>query len=316
MKKTLTILLSAVVVIALLFAYALPASAAEVTVGEAGWVPNPALRTPSSYYYRTLVNYYGTNIKGTCSHVALASLLTFYDAHHNDRFVPESMDYPANDLNYGAPGTMYEGDESEIAFSDAGYVSYVNEFAPYSVHLYLISMALGMGMYGNNTPESYGLYEDQIYDLIVNYLDVTGGFTEDFSGSIVQMEFAGSGEESQQEMVNLIRDLLVEGKAVMCLNYRNSYDSNEHLSFNGEDGHCIIAYDCQVPSNPNKGNILVHTGYHNTTPGGAWARDTMAASGFSYIYAILWFDTSDVPHYCSDNYVGMCGCDFFEYASP
>ena len=316
MKKTLTILLSTVTVIALLFAYALPASAEIIFRDDAGWIPNPALGTPPSYYYRTLINYYGTNEKGTCAHVALSSLLTFYDSHHNDRFVPESMDFPIYTWDYGSPGTMYEGDESELDYSDAAYRNYVNSYAPYSTHLYLVSMAIGMGMYDSYAPASYGLYEDQICALLENYLNVTGSFSEDFSGSIVRMMYASGGSDSQDQIVSYMAELLAEGIPVMCLNYRNYSDSNENLAFNGTEGHCMIAYDCQNIDDPNKANILVHTGYHEIGRNNVWPRDTLAASGFDYIYAILWLDTSEVPHYCSDNYMDMCGCTAFEYENP
>lgn len=46
----------------------------------------------STYYFSQLKQNFGNNIKGSCTYVALAMLLSYYDSYWNDSIIPEGYD--------------------------------------------------------------------------------------------------------------------------------------------------------------------------------------------------------------------------------
>ena len=222
MKKTLNVLLSAVIIITLLFAYALPASAEEITLGAAMYKA-PVLNTNAALYYSQLINYFGYNVKGTCSHNALALLLTFYDTYHNDDYVHESLDYQAENELYGSPGTLYENDlyEEFVVQGGASYYNFIYQYSLSSLHLYLIELAMDMGLYEDENgvstlPEnpnavSLGLYEDQIIALLEEYLSRRHNSMCD--RTVVMHE--SCLDFSQDQLVRTIAEKIEQGIPVM-----------------------------------------------------------------------------------------------------
>ena len=316
MKRMFDVFLSVILIVILLFIYALQISAAEITFSRANYHA-PVMNTDVALYYSQLINYFGHNRHGSCAHNAMAMLLSYYDTFVNDNFVPTSMEMVGDTFEYGSPGTLYENDlyNSFVAEGRHSYREYIDTYSAYSLHLYLISMSIEKGFYGNSqslessnltTPVTYGLYEDQIIDILEDYLlDCTGTICGDAT-----VCYASSEEYTQSELVDMIADLLESDTPVMCLNYKLQSQSGNKLTFDGANGHCLIAYDCDNILNPTKQNIRVHTGWSSIS--GDQARNQYMLDGynsFDYIYSTIWINDSFVIHECSDNYYnGQCGC--------
>lgn len=91
-------------------------------------------------YFSNLKENIGNNSHGSCSYVALAMLISFYDSYWNDLFIPEEYDvepissfitYPSADFSFPSfyaesPGILFEPSNEVNSLSLNEYLLYVS----------------------------------------------------------------------------------------------------------------------------------------------------------------------------------------------
>lgn len=101
----------------------------------------------ASYYFNNLTENFGNNIKGSCTYIAFAMLLSYYDTYWDDTIIPENYDMITMlstnglELNVESPGIYTES--SSIAWSSmstANYYQAVEQYSNAHFHLKLIQM--------------------------------------------------------------------------------------------------------------------------------------------------------------------------------
>lgn len=82
----------------------------------------------SSYYFKNLTDNFGNNMKGSCTYIAFAMLLSYYDTYWDDTIIPESYDMITMlstnklGLNVESPGIYTEN--SSLVWSSMSTANY------------------------------------------------------------------------------------------------------------------------------------------------------------------------------------------------
>ena len=111
------------------------------------------LKNFTTYYFSQLTANFGENYVGTCSYVATAMLLSYYDTYWDDNIIPEIYDKPTDTFyinkslaeNIESPGIKHEGD-SEL--KGKKYEDVIKDSSNTFFHLELLRLGttvLGMG---------------------------------------------------------------------------------------------------------------------------------------------------------------------------
>ena len=155
------------------------------------------LQTYAAYYFSQLKENFGYNHKGTCSYVAVAMLLSYYDTYWDDSIIEQNIDGVTNEVwdvvenefditkplkdNEQSPGIRSEMDDvlylkymkglsSTEKLSDSDYDNFVLSNSNTYFHLELVRLGtqvLGM---------EYGIYPRHIVDLLDHYLYTYKGY--------------------------------------------------------------------------------------------------------------------------------------------
>lgn len=142
----------------------------------------------STYYYNNLINNFGNNIKGSCTYVALAMLLSFYDTYWNDSIIPENYDMismlSANELDTEVESPGIYTESSSLVYptmSDSAYYQIVEQYSSSHFHLKLIQIGKEQfGHYAFDTEEAAcGLTRSELIELMNYYLYDYMGFEND-----------------------------------------------------------------------------------------------------------------------------------------
>lgn len=116
-----------------------------------------------SYYFENLHNNIGNNTKGSCSYVALGSLLSYYDIFYNDDIIPNT--YTQNEVTRKFIEDEYVSNiDLTLCKESPGYTE--------DFHQFLIEIGDDLGYFqqdddGNKT---YGTNVEQIIEVLNNYL--------------------------------------------------------------------------------------------------------------------------------------------------
>lgn len=133
----------------------------------------------ASYYFNNLTENFGNNIKGSCTYIAFAMLLSYYDTYWDDTIIPENYDMITMlsndklDLNAESPG-IYTENRSLVwnSMSTANYYQVVEQYSNAHFHLKLIQM--GKEKFGQyqfeNSSSPCGLTYSELADLMNYYL--------------------------------------------------------------------------------------------------------------------------------------------------
>ena len=199
----------------------------------------------SSHYFSNLTDNFGSNIHGSCSFVAAAMLLTYFDTYWDDNIVDDS--YIAYSITPGPKTDDFIGIESPGAIPDPKYVgsgsiedykSFVESNAYRSLHFYL--MSLGSDMYPDVPNKNYGFAVSRTEELIAKYLvDIRGYSKRDFT-----LEY--TKREVNAQIKDWVIDRVKEGIPVFAaIDIPTGY-------------HAAIAYDYDDEA----GELYFHTGWH------------------------------------------------------
>lgn len=133
----------------------------------------------ATYYFKNLTENFGNNVKGSCTYIAFAMLLSYYDTYWNDMIIPENYDMITMlsnaelELNVESPG-IYTENSSLVwsSMSTADYYQIVEQYSNAHLHLKLIQM--GKEKFGQyRFDDSYspcGLTYSQLVELMQYYL--------------------------------------------------------------------------------------------------------------------------------------------------
>lgn len=237
----------------------------------------------SNYYFVNSIENYGRNVKGSCTQLALAQLLSFLDTYWDDSFVPEQyekhtyLENNAFDYTVDSPGIHREsydliGDLSTYDY----YWDIVDKYSDSYFHLFIIQIGYEQfGYYNfNDSIAPCALYGGQINNIADYYL-----YTYlDKARSDVSISYSDKSSDADREFI-------IE-------NVRNGIPVLVRAELK-EGGHAMVAYDYDV----NDDEIYFHAG---------WESDSRHYSEEQLDVIEYWDALSIIPntsHIHTDNYI-------------
>lgn len=296
----------------------------------------------ATYYYSSLITDFGNNSEGTCSYVAGAMLLSYYDNFLSDLFIEDNyetngeVDITNNVVTIEkSPGIIREPRWTVDAYPT--YSDYITEKADEYFHLELIRVA-------RDIEHSYTQYE------VGNFFDSLG-FEKLVNEKIYpNVNWAISIPELAQVLEEYLQLIdLDDAVTVHCVSYKDYWYQNQETadstirdmvvekvnqgipvvyagfyedSIFSWSGHALIAYDY----NPNTSSLVFHSGWNNSDR-------IIEENDVDFIYKeklfALWLeidstklshnnDPSNVNYNCSNDYIltegtaqtNVCMCSF------
>ena len=327
-KKTTAYLLTIILVFSSFFS--INAFAYNTESGETRYNENCA-----TYYFTELIDGFGTNSEGTCSFVASAMLLSYYDSFWNDEIISNVYEENGSWMHtfwgfrvIDSPGIKKE---PQWVKNDtySTYGEYIDAYADDYLHLELLRMAKDdlnyfysdfaegvMDLFGNLKVVNNYYYSSvkwsisipQAQELLQHYLEERG---------IGNNKIAVNCLSYRDIMEELSDDLSEEEKANIAdeeirqqvINKVNSgvpvvYAGFEQDSFGNWSGHALVAYDYDSAND----ELIFHSGWNDSD---RILREGDIAFSFSEHLYMMWFDVNDInyPHACSYNYNFAMGQD-------
>lgn len=198
----------------------------------------------SSYYFKNLSSNFGYNAFGTCTYVAIAELLSFYDTYWCGAIIQNEYekkaefegDFPQYTLN--SPGVNPEDEAYVDSLSINEYYSYIGAKSDAYFQLKLIKLAMQVfGEFKFDTSfESFGMTQSEMVKLLEYYLyDYLPMTTND-----IEVETESSNSETIKEFI--------------LAKIRNGIPVI--VRTNDLGGHAFIAYDYDE----NTGELYAHAG--------------------------------------------------------
>lgn len=244
-------------------------------------------------YFDNLTYNFGKNYKGSCSYVALAMLLSYYDTYLNDEIIPEEYDIPLISTDYNmiakrnSPGVLrdlinYSG-QIDVGMSTAEYYSKILELSNTSLHAKLITLGKQMGYYDYNDLENPcgTTFHKMSYVLIAYLLSVTNYTTDDFTLDILNYEL--NVNQSNSDLVrNFTIEKIKQGIPVALAIKKSTSTS----------GHVVIAYDYDETTD----EIYCHFGWESSD-----THKTPESEGYSLYKSALTINFN-VSHVHTNNY--------------
>ena len=253
----------------------------------------------SSYYFNNLTNNFGNNIKGSCTYIAFAMLLSYYDTYWDDNIIPENYDMISLlstnelELNVESPG-IYTENSSLVwnSMSTANYYQVIEQYSNAHLHLKLIQMGKEkFGQYKFDDPDSpCALYHYQLIDLMDYYLYDYMNFDE------TKINYTSTSSNVRQFVINNIK----AGKPVLVRMGSTTIS---------EIGHAFILYDYDETND----ELYGHWGWKL----GGYKFEHIKLS--TTPYNDFWDATVlnvNVDHNCSNNYKYSNEYDFLETFCP
>ncbi len=294
----------------------------------------------SDHFSKLKYNYNGVlkyripqNEIGTCTHVAMSMLLSFYDFYWNDSFVPTI--YSADGISHqmGWENGVYNSttnlvEETFNAYPESsawenwgddqdfeGFAAY-NEI--YYLQPYLMNIANNETI--NNEIGITGLLDCQVVDVLEEYLSRRQLGSN--KGVTVHIEYgfptAGNLNATRDTLFETIKTQINNGNPVIFLGLEEIDVLPEFIDADdmGIYAHAMIAYD--VVGEGAAEDILLHTG---------WNGDELqhfSTTPFQYLNSAIWLeiDEEKLPHQCVDKYYdivtgdGFCACEVYADTHP
>lgn len=270
---------------------------------------------------------------GTCTHVAMSMLLSFYDFYWNDRFVPAI--YNAEDDTYhqmGWENATYDSSTDTLIETfnaspeNAAWESHENndfmDFAEcntvYYLQPYLMNIAENETLTGS--VGIVGMVGFQVVRVLEDYLSSVGLGPE--QGVEVHIEYgfptATNMNASRDTLFNTIKGKINEGHPVMFL----GLDYIDVLpEFIDEDtweisAHAMVAYD--VVNRNGTEDIQLHKGWNGTET------EYYYTTVYNKVNSAIWIeiDESKLPHVCTQKYYdedleqSFCACYVYSNTHP
>lgn len=237
-----------------------------------------------SNYFEHLSSYSPCNAFGTCSAVAIAQVLNYYDTFHNDDIVlTQFEDYDTNITSLNAAYQVAPGVRRVVVNTNSttlfDYVdsSYMTDYQSYLLRQYNMmrstyTSSLMTGVIGIGYRQSF-----------MNYLL---GYD--------QVNVTVVSSSSQSYLEQQIKDEIDAGRPVVVW-IKNSNDPSS-------DGHEVVAYSYDSTT------IYANYGWESSD-----THINLFSYSFNTIHRVIKYDFSSFEHYHSDNYkirgIGYCGCN-------
>ena len=256
------------------------------------------LENYASYYFSQLNSNFGFNYKNTCSYVAIAMLLSYYDTYWDDNIILPQYNQPVEnfnaydliDNNVQSPGI--KGDEEIIdpikeAFgigddfdlSDDIYNYLVSNHSSTYFHFKLLDIGI------NQLNKYYEMFPRDIEDLLAHYLYEERGYSK----SMVEIE--RKKLDRQEDMkAYIITQVTNNIPVIVCGGYWEE----------GLQGHSFIIYDYDA----NSDELYCHMGIKNGKTHVKFS--TIAYSTIGGVISLDWKEFNS-EHQCSKNYVDSVG---------
>ncbi len=254
------------------------------------------------------------NPDGSCAYVAMSLLISFYDTYWNDRFVPNNLEWNNGVYNSSSDSlqrTFIELDEAS-AWNDysGSFKEFINNTNNQDTFLQPYLYSIGKSkLYHLLEPNNFGLNDQQMVNVLMDYLYNTCDFTTDE----VTVNYLMASDDvlfaKMKEQIDKGFPVMFIGKKIADENAKNTSGTTNE----GKIGHVMIAYS--VEQNEGVEDIKLHLGYSWDSPY-AWVNTTE----YQYLNAIIWLEINEntLSHDCSDNYVDsvtgeeLCACQIYE----
>ena len=338
-KKTTAYLLTIIVAFSSLFS--INTFAYNTESGEIRYNENCA-----TYYFTELIDGFGTNSEGTCSFVASAMLLSYYDSFWNDAIISDGYEENGSWMYtfWGYRVMESPGIKKEPRWVNndtySTYGEYIDAFADEYLHLELIRMAKDdlnyyysdlaeglMDLFGNfkvfdryfYSSVDWSISIPQARDLLEHYLEEREIGSNKITVNCLSFRDVMedlSDELSEEEKA----DAADEEIRQQVINKVNNgipvvYAGFEQDSSGNWSGHALVAYDYDSTND----ELIFHSGWNNNTD--RILKEGDSAFNYGKNLYMMWFDINDTnyPHnICSYNYnltIGQnqlptCMCNF------
>lgn len=262
----------------------------------------------ATHYFYQLTSNYGKNWHGSCTYVAWAMLLSYYDTYWRDDYIPEVYDKTVEltnntmSLAMTSPGILCESRNIALQLknvSSAEYLEGIEEYISQFFHLKLISMGNNLGFYEDkNKLDSVGIYYDELWELIDYYLYDYIGFSE----SDIACERVATGVNIDSDDVRAF----VVAKLYAGIPVLISMQSED-----GSSGHAMVAYDYDS----EKDEIYVHTGWSGTKTHVKLSDLAISEKKYTKFVSATALIVKH-EHDCTNNYINTdqtathCSCEF------
>ena len=241
-------------------------------------------------YFTNLTDNFGNNAEteATCSYVALAILLNYYDTTLNDNIVPENFEVMG--ISSSSSGTVYEADTGNPSLTVAEYYNYLrNNYKNTSLHAQLILKHKGalysnppsMGStflqeFGSNDGYMANLASSYLADLgISSHCTIVAGYTNTLS------EYDDIWDDICYEIIH--------GRPVLV----------------GFNNHAVVAYDCTTTSLTYHNGYKVSSAHPNLTSTKYLTtlknENTLSTKRFGYVSLQFDYSHSHSFHYYDSN---------------
>lgn len=254
------------------------------------------------------------NPKGSCPYVAMSMFLSFYDTYWNERFVPDNLEWQNGEYDRSSDSleyTFHEHDEAS-AWNDysGSFKEFINNTNNQDTFLQPYLYSIGKSkLYHLLEPNNFGLNDQQMVNVLTDYLYNTCDFTTDE----VTVNYL---KDSDDVLFAKMKEQIDKGFPVMFIGKKTADENAKNTSGTtneGKIGHVMIAYS--VEQNEGVEDIKLHLGYSYNSP-----YDWVNTTEYQYLNAIIWLEVDEalLPHEHSYNYVEsgtntpLCACQIYE----
>lgn len=263
------------------------------------------------HYFDNLTENFGMNYAGSCGYVAMAMMLSYYDAFYDSSIVPSAYDIASSGTESNlidracSPGVLHDDFEAtgySSVYGDSfpgasNYLTYAYAISSYSLHAKLITIADTLGYYSlTNLAEPAISTAEHRSDVLSYYLENVVGLSSN-EYSIAFGEYHGSYTPPLTEnYLNVILSEISNGRPTV-VGLRNK---------NG-GGHAVIAYDY----NPSTSTLYFHPGVSHS---GFTTHMSLDDLDYSFVrsYMTLTLNLSNPSP--GSNYIVERGSDSYDYA--
>lgn len=259
------------------------------------------------YFNNLNSDYYGYNEYGTCGHIAIGMLLSFYDTFWNDNFVSEEHDKSSTitDLNVdvynNSPGHT---DISQPTWSD--FLFYVLNKSERHLPKMLVKIGIDLGYHRDeyNEIDFTQTMFYQLHNIFIRYFELNPSISQyklsvkcenhefDYMNTVPNTNYTYS-TKLRREVVSYVK----KGIPVMVGLSGSTSES---------EGHVVIAYDYDETTD----TIYGHFGWFDKPT--SYNHKDIESMSYNNISAYIAIDKDTIQHVHSNNLLlngeGICSC--------
>lgn len=270
---------------------------------------------------------------GTCTHVAMSMLLSFYDFYWNDAFIPTIYESDGTNHQMGWENGIYNSTTNSVvetfnanpeASAWSNWAGDFESFASYNNMYYLQPYLLNIAQSETLTGAVgiVGMLDFEVVRVLETYLSMRGLGPE--QGVEVHIEYGfpniNDPNASRETLFDTIKNQIENGNPVIFMGLDYIDCAPEFIdgdSFNIY-AHAMLAYD--VVQNNGIEDIVMHTGWNDYIVDD-YDDEKQYFNSTPYINcnSAVWIeiDEDKMPHQCKDRYydiatgVGYCTCQVY-----